>query len=356
MKLLSLRRGAFTLIELLVVIAIIAILIGLLLPAVQKVREAANRSKCSNNLKQLGVAIHSHHDTVGYIPPRESNNEGNGSCAGPNYVTGNCGRISGLVGLLPYIEQDNVHRLLYSVTNITVGGTPVTIPQGGIAPWRGEHPTYSSSIKTFLCPSDPTGDSTSGVRRGNYVFNSGDQVNTFRSTNGPRGPHGYQTKYKFANITDGTSNTISMAERLIATGQNDITATGRNAGNMTTPAACLALYDTVNRRYTSEFSGWAGRRWADGGGGFSGFTTNIRINGPSCAWNNHDAQPGFYSASSRHTGGVNAVMMDGSVRFIRDSIDVGNPGASASGITGFSPFGVLGALGSMDGGETVTDN
>ena len=95
---------------------------------------------------------------------------------------------------------------------------------------------------------------------------------------------------------------------------------------------------------------------AHGGMGFGGLTTNAPPNSVSCAWNNHDAQNGLYPPSSNHSGGVNAVMGDGSVRFIRDSINVGNLNASGRGLNGMSPFGVFGAMGTRAGGESVTDN
>jgi prepilin-type processing-associated H-X9-DG protein len=89
--------------------------------------------------------------------------------------------------------------------------------------------------------------------------------------------------------------------------------------------------------------------------GFGGFTTNAPPNAPSCAWNNHDAQNGLYPPSSRHTGGVNVAMGDGSVRFITDGINVGNLSSAATGLNGPSPFGVFGALGTRSSGEAVSN-
>src|SRR6202011_3608557 len=120
----SRKRPGFTLIELLVVIAIIAILMGLLVPAVQKVRSAAARIQCQNNLKQLGIAIHSHHDGQGYFPPSRTTGDG----------------FSVHVYLLPYIEQDNVYHSINF-------GAKWSDPSNALA--------AGSVIKTYLCPADP---------------------------------------------------------------------------------------------------------------------------------------------------------------------------------------------------------
>src|SRR6476620_3440833 len=131
------RRRGFTLIELLVVIAIIAILIGLLLPAVQKVREAANRIKCGNNLKQLGLAAHHYHDSNGHLPP------------GIGYFPTTNGAFGTYwFNLLPYVEQDNLF-------NSSLG--PVPFPGGPTAAYfPGNQDVYSRPVKVFLCPSDPS--------------------------------------------------------------------------------------------------------------------------------------------------------------------------------------------------------
>ena len=344
-------RSGFTLIELLVVIAIIAILIGLLLPAVQKVREAAARAKCQNNLKQLGTALHNYEGVNQRLPVREGRYPGNSPAS---YG----GRLSGLIDLLPYIEQDALHKQIMS------------IPRNGMMPpqpWDGGYVPYRANIPGFYCPSDAPPPGGNGVKHTNYMLCSGDSINlhTNNPANNGRGMFGRDhtlstTKgITFAQVTDGLSNTIAMSERVRANGQEPRTRTLTNGGGwFTTPQQCLSLFNFSTNTWTGSggLGNWAGVRWPDGGMGFGGLTTNAPPNSVSCAWNAHDAQNGLYPASSRHSGGVNTLMGDGSVRFLRDSINVGNLTASGVNINGPSPFGVLGALGTRAGGEIVSDN
>jgi prepilin-type N-terminal cleavage/methylation domain-containing protein len=190
------RRG-FTLIELLVVIAVIAVLVGLLLPAVQKVREAAARMKCQNNLKQLGLAAQSYHDSSGHLPP------------GIGYYPTAANDAFGtyFFHLLPHVEQDNLYRSSW-------GTVPFPAPAGATgAYYPGNNGVYRRPVWAFLCPSDPSVGSGGTVPIGSEAFGASSYApNGLVSGTGPPIP-GPQGRTTFAAIADGTSNTILHAEK-----------------------------------------------------------------------------------------------------------------------------------------------
>jgi prepilin-type N-terminal cleavage/methylation domain-containing protein len=333
------RRG-FTLVELLVVIAIIAVLIGLLLPAVQAAREAARRSACGNNMRQLGLAFLNYENANKVLPFREG-----------RLVTGYGGRMSGLILLLPFVEQTQTY-------DEVIAELPSNRP-----PWDAAMLPWRTIVTTFLCGSDAPPPGGAGVQHANYMFSSGDTIDRHTSSNASRGMFGMDVSripgrgFTLAQITDGLSTTLAMSERVRANGAIPRTRTMHQAGGwFTTPAQCLTNFDTAANNWTGApaLGNWAGVRWPDGGMGFGGLTTNAPPNTVSCAYNSHDAQPGLYPPSSNHPGGVTAIMGDGAIRFIADSIDVGNLNAAATGLSGASPFGVFGAMGTREGGETTS--
>jgi prepilin-type N-terminal cleavage/methylation domain-containing protein len=190
------RRG-FTLIELSVVLAIIAVLIGLLLPAVQKVREATNRIKCANNLKQLGVAAHNYHDTHQHLPP------------GVGYYpfTANSTFGTYFFHLLPYVEQGPLFRS-------SLGTAPFLPPVGPTTLfYPGNNNVYSQPVATFVCPSDPSVDSGGTVMIRGYPFGAASYAPNGLISGSPPPTPGPQGKTRLIAITDGTSNTILHAEK-----------------------------------------------------------------------------------------------------------------------------------------------
>jgi prepilin-type N-terminal cleavage/methylation domain-containing protein len=263
-------RSGFTLIELLVVIAIIAVLIGLLLPAVQKVREAAARMKCSNNLKQIGIAFHSYHDTTGFLPTAGSDGGAGDNPASNRLDFGWCYEI------LPYIEQGS----LQSVASVAV--------------------IRATPVSTYGCPSRGGPRVISGNAKSDYAGNGGTNPNTkpIASCTGPvvlsRGGSGTPTQpgvLRLADIPDGLSNTMVVGEKFV------------NADS-------TCCYDNES---------WAG----------PGIDGDIMRGAPAVgsSWMAPQQDRRFASASddyhfgSAHVGGMNAALGDGSVRFVKYSID-----------------------------------
>lgn len=371
------KSRAFTLVELLVVIAIIGILVGLLLPAVQAAREAARRMQCSNNLKQLGLANHNHHDAYKRFPASSLDLNWRGAIrveTSPGVFNNNgFDRVSYLAGLLPYIEQTAVHSQIAAFQ--IAGGRPwtrgATIGTGtAILP----NP-YWAKIPGFSCPSEATQVPDAEPRPTNYACNRGDIALNFNDwewrglfSNGERG------KGTFASMTDGSTNTIMIAEMTVgrAPGPNGKISTDTAQGvaivpgTVFSPSVCLARRGAnntlTNVRDSLNASDWGrGRRWGDSSNLYSGFFTIIPPNGPSCdAGTEHNAMT---AAGSYHTGGVNVAMADGSVRFLSASIDTGNLAATVLGpsnntrqYSGLSQWGVWGAMGTQAGGEVVNSN
>lgn len=360
------RKNGFTLVELLVVIAIIGILVALLLPAIQAAREAARRSQCSNNLKQIGLGLLNYHDALKAFPPVMGTGTG---------ATNNCSRLSPMVFILPYIEQQAL------ADQVRTGNNGQSVPQGP-DPWINTFTPWVTTVPAMLCPSEPfsMAGGQNPVARANYMFSMGDAIfNGVQTSNGCnsvtfapiRGMFGWGTKMTLANITDGTSNTVMLGEHCYAyyttatpavpviptyPVRSGLYCVVANINN--NPAACLAqaagmLYATSASFVTCcNQSTWGANRWPDGAAPYSRFSTVMPPNTPNCTSNgaSDSAAPVLGTLSSMHPGGAIATMADGSVRMINETIDVGNlslPEVAA----GPSPYGVWGALGSKDGGE-----
>jgi prepilin-type processing-associated H-X9-DG protein len=296
-----------------VVIAIIAILIGLLLPAVQKVREAAARMKCQNNLKQWGLAMHNMHDTTGALP------EGNRS--NPRRVW--------VVLVWPYVEQGNMYVQFDQTRHFYQTPNTYTNTLNGI---------YAKTAPLYYCPSDRPGAVWQGDQywraRGNYVVNWGNQAVPYNRADPAQdpalgvAPFGYKDfinrnqpkTTRLTDITDGTSNTMLMSEIIMARNDTDYDI----RGDMMNDDRPCTQYMTLNT--------------PNSGTDVSPFCNGTRYPyNPPCtnvgSGNSHKA------ARSRHVGGVNVLFGDGSVRFVQNSINLAT----------------WRALGTMNGGEVISN-
>jgi prepilin-type N-terminal cleavage/methylation domain-containing protein/prepilin-type processing-associated H-X9-DG protein len=347
------QRAAFTLVELLVVIAIIGVLIALLLPAVQAAREAARRMQCANNLKQFGLALHNYHASFDCFPGIGTDGHG---LAGASSLSNSMYSVQSR--LLPYMEQAQLRDLIdYSLPLLLSDGTH------GTGNTFGYHvrDVVAKRLSVMSCPSDPirdtisTGkwvftDSThSGTEEtptapGNYVLNFGSDIFRISATtewNGEKklasnGLFYYNSCLGINAITDGTSNTMAMSEASITDGQSYPKMTlaevqsqklyrflvGTNLTLTTSGTTLVADYNELASKYGTTASSWSSYRcssWIWGPpyncvyGAF--LPPNSKV--PSTNWMNH----GFYGAYSYHSGGVNTVLADGSVRFVSETIN-----------------------------------
>jgi prepilin-type N-terminal cleavage/methylation domain-containing protein/prepilin-type processing-associated H-X9-DG protein len=291
------KRG-FTLIELLVVIAIIAILIALLLPAVQQAREAARRSQCKNNLKQIGLAMHNYHDAHSCFPFGQG---------------GTNNRYSAISQMLPFLDQAPLfNRINFSVTT--------TDPANDLA--------RTTELPVLRCPSDFDNPQPQAGGAVNYMANKGSGV-VWQLATGPNAgmpaPNGvfyYQSVTRFRDITDGTSNTAAFSERLLTDGSNGVVSPVADVffhpGEPATADEAVTMCNALDiNDLANQFPLFMGAPWIDGQHTY--LHTNVP-NGRSC---------GFFTIlrasmppSSRHTGGVHLLLCDGSVRFVGENISM----------------------------------
>lgn len=299
------RRLAFTLIELLVVIAIIAVLIALLLPAVQQAREASRRSSCKNNLKQLGLALHTYHDTHRVFPPGSVGDGGTAAAPVPAFGWGTM--------LLPYLDQGP----LYSALN----PGPSTMQQAFVSNLQ----LLKTGLNVFLCPSDVGGNLNSDrqftkpvagqsipISKSNYPGNGGNAGGT--------GLFAVNSNIRIRDITDGTSATLAIGERARTT----TTGTQQNL--------CFAALWTGQSTESGNVGGEA--LW--------GFTLYRMTDGLAITTTPLPNQ----AFSSAHQGGAHFLLCDGAVRFISDNISWKESG---------QPFQTYNKLGDRADGQTVGD-
>jgi len=300
------RSDGFTLIELLVVIAIIAVLVAILLPAVQQAREAARASQCRNNIKQLGVALHSYHETHSVLPPAHI-----GRCTTKHYS------IAGMAMLLPYIEQASLYNKMNFSESMTTWNSNSSVgAESGTASnpvTTGNGPLLKTLLSTLICPSDsgnpyhvnatahygisPTNTGTGGAKTSyDFVTFGSNYHNKCEDWTGMTAPttmtnrrmFGDHSKCRLGDVKDGTSNTAAIAETTLEVANGEGIAWGYRGWVMV--GVDLASYSINN---------W----W---------YLTTKYPQGTSGSW----AYPG-----SVHTGGMHILLGDGAVRFITENID-----------------------------------
>ncbi len=366
------KRRGFTLVELLVVIAIIGILIGLLLPAVQAAREAARRMQCSNQMKQIALAIHNYVDVHESLPTSSPFS----SYGWYRPDANNYAPLSVTACLLPFIEESARYDALLELDRRQRDGE---IGIWDAAFFNSDIFRHKNRITTVICPSEPFGSLPSihaDNARVNIMYCLGDGTSKLDAPwNHPnyisvptkqchnRGLFHQNAWKPLAACTDGTSNTAAVSESASAPeGYYSTAAKGGSAsvsgfytGDLDChPDVCMNNARDPNdpNKLVNGCDTWRGNFWQDGRA-WNGFHTVLPPNSPSCQATTTDYWGSLYPPNSFHSGGVNVGMADGSVRFVSDTVDCGDLSAVSTQCTGRSPYGVWGAMGTPAGGETI---
>jgi len=371
------KRRGFTLIELLVVIAIIAVLIALLLPAVQSAREAARRAQCTNNLKQIGLAVHNYISSNETVPPSGSRTDYNPTWGFannpvlPGYVRQNPWSMK--ARLLQYMEQNTA----FNAANFDLDPEWSNGTSYSTSGWEPSNLTIRTiTINSYLCPSDgkagnlgDAGVGPSASRSTSYPNNVGNN----RRYSGwvPDGPAyfpGWDSMVRnpvtLATVTDGTNSTAMFSEWIKGDGTDPTaskdglgmiykgggTSTGYGISNgatqMSMPTITAEYYNaqTCQTKSLTRTWSWKGERWIDSSNGRGGAYSHTQgPNRRACIYDDgpggigNDSMESLLGAQSSHPGGVNVLFMDGSVRFIKNSIN----------------YNTWHAIGSKDGGEVI---
>jgi prepilin-type N-terminal cleavage/methylation domain-containing protein/prepilin-type processing-associated H-X9-DG protein len=312
------RRPGFTLIELLVVIAIISVLIALLLPAVQSAREAARRIQCTNNLKQIGLALHSYHASwngfpVGFLYAYQG--------ILPNSSASQY-RWSALAQMAPYLEQANVFNSINF--NFPIAHMPTS---AGALFWpyfEANTTAMATQVALFLCPSDGAPPPAAGTGPTSYAFCAGDGSNGGDATNAD-GAFILGPSLSVASLTDGTSQTAGASEQSLGiAGPYSQTTPTPIPMPWTRAMARVAVAPLTDAGCASASDGWLlnkGSSWWDGNyqNALYNHYLTPNANRPDCIVYHN---PGWKAARSYHPGGVNLLFCDGHAAFIKDSVNL----------------------------------